>query len=127
MKLWMIEEWGMKFEFQLCTGDDILKVVKTIKSNSAGTNDINPKTFKLVMFYLIPCLVHIIHLSLQTGISPDALKRGKVIPLHKSYSKLEFENYRPVSIQPLFSKIFEKIVHKRLYDHLMKTQMLIEN
>ena len=118
---------GNEIKFQPCTGDEILKVVKTIKSNSAGIDGINLKTFKSVMCYLMPCLVHIINLSLQTGIFPDALKRAKVIPLHKGGSKLEIENYRPISILPLFLKIFEKIVHKRLYDHLMKTGMLSED
>ncbi|XP_065580631.1 uncharacterized protein LOC136040317 [Artemia franciscana] len=79
---------GNEIEFQHCTGDETLKVVKTIKSNSAGTDGINLKTFKSVMCYLMPCLVHIINLSLQTGIFPDALKRAKVIPLHKGGSKL---------------------------------------
>ena len=65
--------------------------------------------------------------SLPNGIFTDALKRAKVIPLHKGGSMLEIENYRPISILPLFSKIFEKIVHKRLYDHLMKTGMLSES
>ena len=74
---------GNEIEFQPCTGDEILKVVKTIKSNSAGTDDINLKTFKSVMCYLMPCLVHIINFSLQIGIFPDALKRAKVIPFAK--------------------------------------------
>ena len=103
---------GNEIEFQPCTGDEILKVVKTIKSNSACTDGINLKTFKSVMFYLMSCLVHIINLSLQTGILPDALKRAKVIPLHKGGSKLEIENYTPISILPLFSKIFEKLCIK---------------
>ncbi|XP_065583325.1 uncharacterized protein LOC136042303 [Artemia franciscana] len=103
---------GNEIEFQLCTGDEILKVVKTIKSNSAGIEGINPKTFKSVMCYLMPCLVHIINLSLQTGIFPDALKRAKVIPLHKGGSKLEIENYRPISILPFFRKYLKKLCIK---------------
>ena len=74
---------GNEIEFQPCTGDEILKVVKTIKSNSAGIDGINPKTFKSVMCYSMPCLVHIINFSLRTGIFPDALKRAKVTPFTK--------------------------------------------
>ena len=106
---------GSDFEFQPCTEDEILKVVKTIKSNSAGTDGISFKTFKSVMCYLLLCLVHIVNLSLQTGQFTDALKRAKVIPLQKGGSKLDIENYRPISILLLFSKLFEKIVHERLY------------
>ena len=84
---------GYEIELQPCTEDKILKVLKTIKLNSAGTDGINLKTFQSVMCYLMPCVIHIINLSLQTGIFPDALKRAKVIPLHKGGSKLEIENY----------------------------------
>ncbi|XP_065581714.1 uncharacterized protein LOC136041088 [Artemia franciscana] len=87
---------GNEIEFQPCTGDEILTVVKTIKLNSAGTDGINLKTFKSLMCYFMPCLEHIINPALQTGIFPDALKRAKVIPLHKGGSKLEIENYRPI-------------------------------
>ena len=97
---------GSENEFRPCTGDEILKVVNTTKYNSAGTDGINLRTLKSVMYYLLPCLVHIIHLSLQTSVFSDAFKREKVIPIHKGGSKLDIENYRTISIEPLFSKLF---------------------
>jgi hypothetical protein len=72
---------GSEIEFQPCTEDEILKVVKTIKCNSPGTEAINFKTFKSVMCYLPSCLVHTTNLSLQIGEFPNSHKRVKVIPL----------------------------------------------
>ena len=42
-------------------------------------------------------------------------KKAKVIPIFKKGNPKLVENYRPISILPVFSKILEKIVHKRLY------------
>ena len=49
------------------------------------------------------------------GIFPDVLKRGKITPIYKKDDKELFENYRPVSTLPIFSKIFEKVIYERLY------------
>ena len=63
----------------------------------------------------------------KTSVFPYALKRAKIIPLDKGGSKLDIDNYRPISILLLFSKLFVKIMNKRLYDYLMKTGILSEN
>ena len=58
------------------------------------------------------------------GVFPDALKLTKVIPIHKANSKMIVSNYRPISLIPLFSKIFEKLMHKRIMDFLVKQNIL---
>ena len=45
---------------------------------------------------------------METGVYPHLLKRGKVIPVHKADSRMEAKNYRPISLLPIFNKIFEK-------------------
>jgi hypothetical protein len=49
---------------------------------------------------------------------PICFKTSKIIPLHKGGDKREMSNWRPTSILPLFSKIFEKALHKKLYSYL---------
>lgn len=108
----------LAFEFERCTSDELLKIVGSISSNSAGIDGMNLRTFKSVLVYLLPCILHIINLSLETGIFPEGLKTAKVIPLHKGGSRSDVGNWRPISILPLFSKILEKVVHRRLYQYL---------
>ena len=56
---------------------------------------------------------------LQTSIFPDLWKNAIISPVFKK-GKADKENYRPVSLLPLISKIFERIVFIRLYDHYNK-------
>ena len=65
-----------------------------------------------------------INSSLQTGVFPSNLKIGKITPIHKKDEYNIFENYRPISILPTLSKIFEKIVHTQIYDYFQSNDLL---
>jgi len=62
----------------------------------------------------------------STVIFHDRLKFSEVKPLHKDGDPLDFSNYRPISLLTSFSKVIEKIIHKRLY-HFLDQQKLIVN
>ena len=53
------------------------------------------------------------NISFTTGTFPTLLKTAEVIPIHKKDSKLDFKNYRPVSLLSNLDKILEKL--KRRY------------
>ena len=57
-------------------------------------------------------LAFIINLAIKTGIFPNDLKMARITPAYKSGAKDSFDNYRPISILPALSKIFERCVHK---------------
>ena len=68
--------------------------------------------------------VHVLNLSVTQGIFPNELKIPKVIPLYKGGDVTCINNYRPVSILPTFSIIFERIMHKRLMSFITKHNIL---
>ena len=53
-------------------------------------------------------------------IFPEILKLSKVNPIFKEGDRSEVSNYRPISLIPIFSKIFERIVYDRLFNHMKK-------
>ena len=57
--------------------------------------------------------------SFKTGIFPDLPKLAHVTPIHKGTSRLVVTNYRPISVLPIISKVFEQTVRKRMYDFLI--------
>ena len=54
------------------------------------------------------------------NIFPDSLKFGNIIPVHKKDERTNKQNYTPVSVLPLISKIFERIIHDQLSEYLEK-------
>jgi len=60
----------------------------------------------------------------NTGIFPDLLKISKVIPLYKKDDDKVFANYRPISLLPSMSKIFEKAILIQITDYLENNNLL---
>ena len=60
------------------------------------------------------------HFSRQVG-------KANVIPIFKKDKKHLVKNYRPISLLPIFAKIFERIIFKDLYNHLMSNKLITEN
>ena len=51
---------------------------------------------------------------IDSGIYPCEWKKASVLPIHKKGDKQTLKNYRPVSLLPVCSKIFEKLVNQVL-------------
>ena len=60
---------------------------------------------------------------LNTGIFPDKLKIAKVSPIFKKDDETLFTNYRPISILPTLSKVFEKVIFKQLYQYFQDKKL----
>ena len=60
----------------------------------------------------------IINQSLDTGVFPTKLKIAKVIPIFKKDDDTKFSNYRPISILPTISKVFERVIFEQLYNYI---------
>ena len=123
-----VEDRGDGFEMMLepCSELQVKKVISSIRSNSAGIDGLNLKTFKVAVSYLLPCIVFLINLSMEYGDFLDSLKIAKIIPLPKTGTLKDLSNWRSISDLPLLSKMCEKIIHKRLYNHLTKNGFLAE-
>ena len=67
---------------------------------------------------IAPSLRKLFNKSLQHGIIPDEWKVANVVPVYKKGRKDCVENYRPISLLPLVSKVLERCVLERLRDHL---------
>jgi hypothetical protein len=61
---------------------------------------------------------------LQTAKLPQSLKQAYFIPLYKKNDPSMASNYRPVSLLSTIAKIFEKIIFKHLYNHLLENTII---
>ena len=75
------------------------------------------ETLKVSKF-CFPELTNYINESLTNNKFPDTLKLSDITPVFKKLDPSDKANYRPVSILPLLSKVFEKIMYDQLYEYL---------
>ena len=106
------------------TIDEVQSIMHTLKPTSPGHDNITLRTLKHIFPIIAQPLTHIINLSLQNGIFPNEMKIAKITPIYKSKDPSKFTNYRPISILPIFSKFFEKIMYTRLEHHLKQHKIL---
>ena len=71
-------------------------------------------------------LTELINKLLETSTFPTVEKIAKVTPIFKNGTKSSFDNYRPISILPVFSKLLERTVHRQLYSYLEENNVLTD-
>ena len=118
--------WNHFFCVQATCEAEIEKILGYLKNSSAGWDDILPQHIKLVKQHIREPLSHICNRSFLTGIFPRELKLANVIPIYKNGVDNLFTNYRPVSILPVFSKVLETLMYRRLLDFINKKKLLYE-
>ena len=105
---------------------EVLQILKSL--NIRKSTDIfsaSPKMIKIAAEVLKNHIAALFNYSINQDIFPNNLKIAFIHPIHKGKCKLICSNYRPMSILPILSKIFEKLMYKRLYDLKKKKKLYI--
>jgi len=96
------------------TSDEVGRIIASIKISKQDINSISVKLLKYSRDFLSQPISHLINMSFIYGIFPDLYKKACVTPIFKKGNALDINNYRPISILPLYSKIIEKCMARRL-------------
>ena len=104
--------------------NDVINVIRNLKASSPGWDSISAVVVKATYQCFTEPLTHIFNISVMYGVFPSELKLAKVTPLFKANDPMLFSNYRPVSVLPVFSKIFERIMYNQLLSFINKHKLL---
>ena len=100
------------------TCEDVLKLLQGLKPDKLpGTDMIHPRVLKECAHQLAHPLFRLFRTSLDEGNVPKDWKSGNKIPIYKEGSRTSVDNYRPVSLTSVISKVMEKLLRKPLLDH----------
>ena len=103
------------FYFSEVTVDDIWKELKRLNPRKAAQNtDIPIKILKENADIFSSYICDFFNETIRSGKFPSILKKANITPVFKKVFKGSKENYQPVSILPVISKIFEKIISKQI-------------
>ena len=109
------------------TPHEVFSTIKKFKNKKSSINNIPIVVFKRISHIISPMLSELFNESIDSGVFPDKLKTGRVVPLFKEGDTTDILNYRPISTLTIYSKIFEKLVHKRLISFISKYSLIKPN
>ena len=92
---------------------DVFHCMRKLKNKGSGVDGLSPWILKDCAIFLAPAITSLINKSLQIGKFPTCLKSANITPIPKTSRPSSVVDFRPISILPALSKVFERIVlHK---------------
>ena len=118
-----INEKHARFHFQTIRPDELSKIMNKFKtSQSSGIDGISCSFLKIAMPVLAPSLCSIFNMPISRGWFPGNWKIAKVSPIYNDGSTEDRSNYRPISVLPVVSRLFEKIVFDQVYNYFTENE-----
>jgi hypothetical protein len=103
---------------------DILKGLEIGKSH--GADGVSARLLKETSHNISEPLSALINMSFDKAQVPTSWKEANVSPVHKKNCRSSIENYRPISLLSILSKVQERIVYRRLYRYLAENNLLTD-
>ena len=105
--------------------DQVLRHIRSLDIyKSHGFDNISSRMIKLCDTSIVKPLMLIFNNSLNEGVFPLLWKKANITPIHKKGDKNDIKNYRPISVLPICSKLFEKVIYDNLY-HYFETNNIL--
>ena len=113
-----------EFNFKTIEVKDIRAAFAKVKTaKSFGIDNISSYFLKLALPFIGNSLAALFNTSIETSQFPDSWKIARVTPIFKEGDKTEKSNYRPISVLPVISRLFEKLVFDQLYQHMKENHL----
>jgi len=108
----------LSFKFENVTESQVIRVIDKLPPKaSAGIDGLSIRLLKEIKMEISKPVTIIVNQAINTGVFPDLLKIAKIVPVLKKGDNAIFNNYRPISVLPSMSKIFEKVMLEQLQQH----------
>ena len=105
-----------KCSFQSVSQGTVKKVVQNLTLDKATAGETPLDILKNSEFCFSE-LTKCINKAFNENKFPDTLKLSDIVPVFKKLDPTDKTNFRPVSVLPLLSKVFEKIMYDQLYEY----------
>ena len=110
------------------TESEVRKIISSLTlTRRTGLDGFSNIHLKKLKKDIVKHITKMINKSFQMGTFPDALKIAKIIPTYKSKERNLINNYRPISVLPALSKIFDRVVKERLFKYMRDLNILYES
>ena len=109
----------------ITNAEEIVELCKGLNlTKSSAIDGMSTMVIKDVFLAIPEQIAYLFNTSIDRGVVPNKWKIGTIVPLPKGGDKNNVTNLRPVSLLPLPGKLLEKVMHKRISNHLEVNNIL---
>ena len=112
------------FKFEPVSELEVIKVIKSIKTNAMGVDQISAKFIKSGAHVVAPFITDIMNNCIRYCKFPCRWKFALIKPLPKVPNPISHSDFRPISLLPAFSKIIEKILGSQMQRYLNGAKLI---
>ena len=106
------------------TEKNMLSIIKSLDPTKAhGCDNLSIKMIQICKEVITIPLKLIFDQSLKEGKFPEIWKAANVVPVHKKEDKCLVKNYRPISLLPIFAKVFERVIYNSLFNYFLHNKL----
>lgn len=113
-----VREGVGEFTFTPVDVNTVSIALKSIRSNAIGSDGIGLTMLCHCCPHVLIYITHIINCAIEINAFPTDWKVAYVIPVPKNRKPSTFNDLRPISVLPLLSKLYEKILYEQLRSHV---------
>lgn len=105
--------------------EEVISIIANLRSTpSKDIYGLDTKILKMAVSHISQPIAHVINLCIENTVFPDSLKVALITPIYKKGNRNDPNNYRPIALLPILSKVFEKVLQKRLLAFLQKYNLI---
>ena len=117
-------DYSSSFFFKPVSPQSVSDTIQSLRNKCYNINTISTKVLKFISPIVSSPLSAIINTSLTSGRFPDSMKLARVVPVKKTGDPTDMGNYHPISVLPIISKVFRKMVNSQLYNYMCQNKIL---
>ena len=118
IKSTLVENYS--FKFRKVSPIEVHNMIQKLDNSKKTSGQISNKILKISSSIISPIIASLINTSFNSGIFPDKLKLAEITPVLKSGNSQSLGDYRPISILPAISKLFEKAMAVQINSYFDK-------
>lgn len=108
----------LNFTFREVSFVEVSDVISSLKNSKSGdAYGMSVRVLKTIKNVITSPLTRLINLCIRNATFPKILKVAKVVPIYKKGSVNDASNFRPISVVPVFAKVFEVLMNRQLSAH----------
>ncbi|KAJ3647191.1 hypothetical protein Zmor_024723 [Zophobas morio] len=115
---------NLVFTFQFSTIEEVALIIRSLKSNALGLDQISLEMIQLCSSVILPHITHLINCCIEADYFPTAWKTALIRSLPKVSSPESPSDLRPISLLPTLRKIFERVLMPQLRKYSEENEII---